>query len=83
MHKEPTFWSSLKEHGEIALRLRGLKLYFDTAKCTGVWQCIQVCPVDCWTPDYDRGQAVLEKPERCIACGACVLQCPEKAVELR
>jgi NAD-dependent dihydropyrimidine dehydrogenase PreA subunit len=42
-----------------------------------------VCPVGCWTPDYDVRCVVFHHGERCIACGACVLQCPEKAIELR
>ncbi|HEY75586.1 MAG TPA: 4Fe-4S binding protein [Thermoflexia bacterium] len=52
-------------------------------KCKGRWQCYEVCPVGCWTPDYARRVAIFHDPDRCIACGACVLQCPEDAIELR
>ncbi|HEY69948.1 MAG TPA: ferredoxin family protein [Anaerolineae bacterium] len=83
MNKPPTFWSSLWEHVEIARTLRSLRLYFDPQMCTGIWECYEVCPVGCWSRDLERGIAVLEKPEACIACGACVLQCPEEAIELR
>ncbi|MFN2197086.1 MAG: ferredoxin family protein [Anaerolineales bacterium] len=80
---QPTFWSSITEHLEIAKKLRGLEIRLDTERCKGVWQCYNVCPVGCWTPDYDRRKVVLHDMERCIACGACVLQCPEDAIELK
>ncbi len=83
MSVHPTLWSSLAEHWRIARRLRRLRIHFDPEKCAGVWQCYEVCPVGCWTPDRVRRVAVFHDPERCIACGACVLQCPEKAIELR
>ena len=83
MSTEPTLWSSLAEHWRIARRLRGLQIYFDPEKCTGVWQCYEVCPVGCWAPDRVRRVVVFNDPERCIACGACVLQCPENAIELK
>lgn len=83
MTKAPTFWSSLGEHWEIARRLRGLRIHFYPEKCVGVWQCYEVCPVGCWRPDLERRVAVLQAPERCIACGACVLQCPQGAIELK
>lgn len=83
MSNEPTLWSSLAEHWQIARRLRGLQIHFDSEKCTGVWQCYEVCPVGCWTPDRARQLVVFHDPERCIACGACVLQCPESAIELK
>jgi NAD-dependent dihydropyrimidine dehydrogenase PreA subunit len=38
--------------------------------------------VDCWTPDYENQVVLFHNPERCIACGACVLQCPQRAIEL-
>jgi NAD-dependent dihydropyrimidine dehydrogenase PreA subunit len=83
MRKDPTFLTSILEHKEIAQVLRSLQIYYDAEKCTGVWQCYEVCPVGCWTPDRARRKAVFHDPEKCIACGACVLQCPEKAIELR
>jgi NAD-dependent dihydropyrimidine dehydrogenase PreA subunit len=83
MSTKPTLWSSLKEHLEFARDLRGLKIHFDPEKCKGVWQCYDVCPVDCWRPNYSERVVVFHDPGRCIACGACVLQCPEHAIELR
>jgi NAD-dependent dihydropyrimidine dehydrogenase PreA subunit len=79
----PNLKDLLMEHGKLALTLRKLKIHFDPERCTGVWECIQVCPVGCWGEDRELGKAIHQHPERCIACGACVLQCPEKAIELR
>ena len=83
MTSRPTLWSSLLEHVELARRLRGLEIHFYPERCKGVWQCYEVCPVGCWTPDYERRVAIFHDGERCIACGACVLQCPEGAIELK
>lgn len=83
MGTQPTLWSSLSEHLELAVKLRGFEIHFDPQKCKGVWQCYNVCPVGCWTPDYERRVVVFQDGERCIACGACVLQCPEDAIELK
>ena len=83
MSNQPTLWSSLAEHWHLARTLRGLRIHFDAAKCKGFWQCYEVCPVGCWTPDPTHRVAIFHHPERCIACGACVLQCPEKAIELK
>lgn len=83
MTNEPTFLSSMMEHWEIAKKLRKLTIYFDPNKCTGVWQCYEVCPMGRWTPDYEKRVVILHTETACIACGACVLQCPEGAIELR
>jgi NAD-dependent dihydropyrimidine dehydrogenase PreA subunit len=82
MSTEPTFWSSLAEHWEIARKLRALQIHYYPEKCIGAWQCYEVCPVGCWTPDRASRKAIHD-PERCVACGACVLQCPEGAIELK
>jgi NAD-dependent dihydropyrimidine dehydrogenase PreA subunit len=71
------------EHIHLARTLRGLSIRFDADRCRGRWQCYEVCPVGCWTPDRGRGKVVFQDPLRCIACGACVLQCPEAAIDLR
>lgn len=83
MSDSPTLWSSLTEHLEIARQLRSLQIQFDSEKCAGTWQCYEVCPVGCWTPDRLNRIVKFHDPEQCIACGACVLQCPERAIELR
>ena len=46
MRSEPTLWSSLGEHWQLARRLRNLKIHFDPEKCRGVWECFEVCPVN-------------------------------------
>ena len=79
MSTQPTLQSSLKEHLKFARELRYLEIHYDPEKCKGVWQCYEVC----WTPDYEERVVVFHDPEKCIACGACVLQCPEGAIELK
>jgi NAD-dependent dihydropyrimidine dehydrogenase PreA subunit len=83
MSSSPTFLSSLAEHWEIAKNLRHLEIHFDPEKCKGVYQCYQVCPIGCWTPDRENRTVIFHDGEKCIACGACVLQCPEGAIELK
>lgn len=78
----PKLGSLLAEHWRLAQELRFLQIELDTEKCKGTWQCYEVCPVGCWTPDYDRRKVIFHDAELCIACGACVLQCPEDAIEL-
>ena len=83
MSTQPTLASSLKDHLKFARELRNLEIHFDRQKCKGVWQCYNVCPVGCWKPDYAKRKVIFHDGERCIACGACVLQCPEDAIELK
>lgn len=83
MPEKATFWSALAQHVQIARTLGSLQIYFDPNRCTGVWQCYEVCPIGCWTPDRQARKVIFHDGERCIACGACVLQCPEGAIELR
>ena len=81
--ENPSIKDLMLEHLDLALNLKKLRIYFDPEKCTGVWECVQVCPVGCWQADQTLGKAIFIHTERCIACGACGLQCPEGAIELR
>jgi NAD-dependent dihydropyrimidine dehydrogenase PreA subunit len=83
MSMQPTLQSLLKEHWRFARELGNLQIHFYPEKCRGIWQCYEVCPVGCWTPDRARRVVIFHDPDKCIACGACVLQCPENAIELR
>ena len=82
MDEKPALKSLIVEHWNLAKNLRSMQIHYDAQKCKGVWQCYEVCPVGCWTPDYESHKVIFHDPERCIACGACVLQCPENAIEL-
>lgn len=53
------------------------------ARCTGAADCVQVCPRDVLQMDGPRRKVVIERPEQCIRCGACIVQCPEDALRFR
>jgi ferredoxin len=57
--------------------------------CIGVCttSCVQVCPVNCIIPpkgfkkgDDPKGKQLYINPEECIDCGACIPECPVKAI---
>ncbi|TKJ17881.1 4Fe-4S ferredoxin [Candidatus Woesearchaeota archaeon B3_Woes] len=50
----------------------------DYKKCTNCGTCIEVCPVDVYEKKGDK--TVVAKPDDCIGCKACEVQCPEKAI---
>ena len=78
-----TVWESLTRDLKNVPKLRNLEIHFYPEKCKGVWQCYNVCPVGCWIPDHAKRVVVFHDLEKCIACSACVLQCPEDAIELK
>jgi formate hydrogenlyase subunit 6/NADH:ubiquinone oxidoreductase subunit I len=72
----------LAEEWQRVGQLRRLHIDFDAERCIGTWQCVQVCPIGCWTPDKEARVVHFHDGERCIACGACVLQCKPEAIQL-
>ena len=63
-------------------KLRYLQIKFNPAQCVGTWQCYEVCPIGCWAPNHQTRIVEFHNGQCCIACGACVLQCPEDAIQL-
>ena len=55
-------------------------LALDEALCNGCMMCLKVCP----HPVFERRKraVVIRKPDLCIECGACTLNCPEGALSV-
>ena len=52
-------------------------------RCTGAADCVQVCPRDVLQMDGHRRKVEIARPDQCIQCGACIVQCPEDALRFR
>jgi ferredoxin len=69
----PLYKSGLQED-------RLLRVVLDNEKCRGVGYCEQVCPRGCYKVDRERHTARMLRAERCVQCGACIVQCPFDAL---
>lgn len=49
-------------------------------KCQGCFTCVEVCPVEVFTKDGQK--AKVSKPDACIGCRACEVQCPQGAIKV-
>lgn len=55
----------------------------DLERCAGVYSCVEVCPEACFERSDDVRKVDLVHDERCVRCGACVVQCPQDALAFR
>jgi ferredoxin len=62
---------------------RLLRVVLDNEKCRGVGYCQEVCPRGCYEVDRERHTAKIARPERCVNCGACIVQCPFDALHFQ
>ncbi|MFQ5792097.1 MAG: ferredoxin family protein, partial [Acidobacteriota bacterium] len=62
---------------------RLLQIALDRERCKGAALCEQVCPTDVLEVDDARRLATLAREERCVQCGACIVQCPFDALYFR
>lgn len=69
----PLYKSGLHED-----RLFHVSLNSDT--CQGRAMCREVCPKNCYVIDGVAHKASIAKPDECVQCGACIVQCPEDAL---
>ena len=56
-------------------------LSLDAGKCTGCEMCIQVCPHQVFMMN-GRKAHIIDK-DLCMECGACSMNCPAGAIEVR
>jgi NAD-dependent dihydropyrimidine dehydrogenase PreA subunit len=59
---------------------RLLRVRLDAGKCKGAGACEQVCPRNCFAVDRGEHTASMPGAERCVQCGACIVQCPFDAL---
>jgi NAD-dependent dihydropyrimidine dehydrogenase PreA subunit len=59
---------------------RRWKIVLDDEACQGVFRCWEVCPEACFERRSGSNKVELAHDERCIRCGACVVQCPKDAL---
>lgn len=52
-------------------------------RCTGAAECVQVCPRDVLKMDGSARKVQIARPENCLRCGACIVQCPDDALQFR
>lgn len=57
-------------------------IILDRDACEGIYRCWEVCPEACFQKDDANRKVFLAHDERCIRCGACVVQCPKDALFL-
>jgi NAD-dependent dihydropyrimidine dehydrogenase PreA subunit len=73
MGSTPIYKSGLHED-------RFLKIILDEEKCKGAGFCEQVCPRNCYEVNRNQHTAAMPRPDRCVQCGACIVQCPFNAL---
>lgn len=56
------------------------KITLDLERCAGLYSCWEVCPEACFEKREERKQVELAHDERCVRCGACIVQCPQDAL---
>ncbi len=59
---------------------RLLHIDLNAEACTGRAMCREVCPKNCYVIDAALHKAAIAKPDECVQCGACIVQCPEDAL---
>ncbi|MDO8741315.1 MAG: 4Fe-4S binding protein [Candidatus Woesearchaeota archaeon] len=50
-------------------------------KCDDCLKCIEICPMEVFGKD-EKNKAFVLKEKECIACNACVVQCPKAAIKV-
>lgn len=56
----------------------GITIEIDYDKCTGVGECVRVCPVGVY--EIVNGKSTAPNIDQCIQCCACVAACPNNAI---
>jgi len=56
------------------------RITLDADRCAGVYRCWEVCPEACFEKLEEQRKVELAHDDRCVRCGACIVQCPQDAL---
>jgi len=59
---------------------REFHVALDLERCSGAYNCWAVCPEACFDKRPESHKVEITHDDRCIRCGACVVQCPQDAL---
>ena len=59
---------------------RSYRITLDLERCKGVYSCWEVCPRACYEKREGMRVIDLAHDERCVRCGACIVQCSMDAL---
>jgi NAD-dependent dihydropyrimidine dehydrogenase PreA subunit len=59
---------------------KSFKVDLDQEICLGAGFCEMVCPLNCFDLDEHDHKASFARGDRCVRCGACIVQCPLDAI---
>jgi NAD-dependent dihydropyrimidine dehydrogenase PreA subunit len=62
---------------------RRWQIHLDLERCRGVYSCWEVCPEACFEKREDVRKIELAHDDRCVRCGACIVQCPMDALHFQ
>jgi NAD-dependent dihydropyrimidine dehydrogenase PreA subunit len=57
-----------------------VKIVVDKDKCNGCRTCVDTCPVGVF--ELKEEKSVPVKPQECLVCRACEVQCSESAIQV-
>jgi len=57
------------------------KPVIDYKKCKNSFTCVDVCPMEVFVKE--KGKVAVKKPDECIGCKACEVQCPNEAIKVK
>ena len=61
-------------------------LYINEELCKGCYICVDICPMDVYTPSETLNHKGVHIPipdnEKCIKCNLCALMCPDQVISI-
>jgi ferredoxin len=71
-----------KRYGSLFKATDGGEIRLERDMCRGCMNCLEICPVGVFACLDENGKIAFKDKGACFACGACVKQCPQKALSL-